>query len=111
MSEKKHLLSGTCASKGIVEGIVHIATDTNLAMPKDKDFVLVCNQTNPSYIILLMNSKGVITEKGGIVSHPAIVSRELDIPCIVNAPNATQILKQGQRILLDATNGVVYGLH
>ncbi|MFA6268886.1 MAG: PEP-utilizing enzyme [archaeon] len=110
MSEKKQLLTGICASKGIFEGQVHIASDTNLVMPKEKGFILVCNQTSPAYIVLLMNSRGVITEKGGMVSHPAIVSRELGIPCIVGASNATQLLKQGQKILLDATNGVVYEL-
>lgn len=111
VSEKKQLLSGLCASRGIVEGIVHIASDNNLVMPKDNNFILVCNQTSPAYLVLLMNSKGVITEKGGMVSHPAIVSRELGIPCIVGAQNATQILKQGQKVLLDATNGVVYGFY
>jgi pyruvate,water dikinase len=105
---KKVLLTGQCASKGIVEGIVHLVSDDNLAVPKEKDFIVVCKQTNPAYSVLLMKSKGVIAEVGGTVSHAAIISRELEIPCIVNAGGATLILKNGQKIVLDATNGFVY---
>lgn len=102
------LLKGTCASKGSAEGIVHIATDENLNQPSHDNFILVCKQTNPAYSAVLMKAKGVITETGGIVSHAAIISRELEIPCIVSAEKATQILKNGQKIILDATQGVVY---
>lgn len=105
---KKVLLSGQCASKGVAEGIAHIVFDENLQIPAVKDFILVCRQTNPAYSILMIKSKGVIAETGGIVSHVAIISRELQIPCMVNAENATTILKSGQKIILDATNGVVY---
>jgi len=104
----KILVKGQTASRGIAEGTVHIATDENLEIPTEKDFILVCKQTNPAYSILLMKSKGVIAEVGGIVSHAAIISRELEIPCIVSAENATSILKQGQKITLDASNGIVY---
>ncbi|MFA4907399.1 MAG: PEP-utilizing enzyme [archaeon] len=103
------LARGACASRGRVEGIIHIASDDNLGFPSENDFILVCKQTNPAYSTLLMRSKGVIAEIGGIVSHAAIIARELEIPCIVGAENATQILKEGQKIVLDATNGVVYG--
>lgn len=105
---KNPLLKGTCASKGSVEGTVHIATDKNLNPPSYENFILVCKQTNPAYSAVLMKAKGVITETGGIVSHAAIISRELEIPCIVSAEKATQILKNGQKIILDATQGLVY---
>lgn len=106
---KKILLKGQCASRGVAESFVHIASDDNLNPPKGENFILVCKQTNPAYTLLMMKSKGVIAEIGGTVSHAAIVSRELEIPCIVSAENATRILKPGQKIILDATSGVVYG--
>jgi len=108
MGEGKVLLKGVCANKGVVEGKVHFASDDNLVLPKENGFILLCNQTNPAYLILLMRSSGVITETGGIVSHAAIVSRELGIPCIVGAKDATAVLKHGQKIKLDATSGAVY---
>jgi len=108
MVEKKILCLGVCAGKGLVEGRVHLASDADLSIPKEKGFVLVCSQTNPSYLILLMKSSGVITETGGIVSHAAIISREIGIPCIVGAKDALSVLKEGQKVLLDASNGVVY---
>jgi len=110
MSERKFLLRGVCASRGLVEGKVHIASDSNLSIPEKQGFILVCNQTNPAYLVLLMKSAGVITETGGVVSHAAIISREINLPCVVSAKDAAKILKDGQRILLDATNGAVYGL-
>lgn len=106
------LLRGICASKGRVEGKIKIVSLDNINLLNSLDnlnFILVCEKTDPSYLLLMMKSKGVITQTGGVVSHAAIVSRELGIPCIVGCEGVLGKLKDEQQILLDATNGVVYG--
>ncbi len=108
----KEILRGVCASKGRVEGKIKIISleSINLLTSLDNfDFILVCEKTDPSYLLLMMKAKGVITQTGGVVSHAAIVSRELGIPCIVGCDGVLNKLKDEQQILLDATNGVVYG--
>ncbi len=50
---------------------------------------------------------GIITEVGGLLSHAAIVSRELKIPCIVGVKEATQIFKSGERVTIDANKGFI----
>lgn len=63
--------------------------------------------TRPEYIHLAKKSAGIITDAGGILSHAAITARELKKPCIIGTKNATQILKDGDLVEVDAENGVV----
>jgi len=73
----------------------------------DGDFILVAGQTRPQLMPLIVKSKGIVTDEGGITSHAAIVSRELKIPCVIGTKHATQIIKTGDMIILDADNGLV----
>lgn len=107
-NNKIELVSGVCACKGTAVGIVRIVTDETISKVNDKEFILVCERTNPAYLVLLMKAKAVVTATGGIVSHAAIVSRELGIPCIVGAEGAANKLKDGQLVFVDASKGVVY---
>jgi len=99
-------LSGYAASGGIVKGKVSIINS-----PKDKTeqgSILVLEATDTDYLPLLRKAKGIITEEGGILSHAAIVSRELNIPCVVGVKQAMGKLKNGSEVALDGTNGLVY---
>ncbi|MFA5942090.1 MAG: PEP/pyruvate-binding domain-containing protein [Candidatus Paceibacterota bacterium] len=69
--------------------------------------VLVTDMTKPDMIAACKRSVAIVTDEGGIVSHAAILSREFKIPCIVGTKVATQILKTGDLIEVDATNGIV----
>ena len=63
--------------------------------------------TDPGWVFLLANAKGVISEKGSILSHTAIISREINIPSIVGVEKATEIIKTGDYIEMDAYKGTI----
>lgn len=84
--------------------IIHDPTADNIFHQGD---ILVTGMTRPEYIHLAKKSAGIITDAGGILSHAAITARELKIPCIIGTKNATQILKDGDLVEVDADNGIV----
>jgi pyruvate,water dikinase len=55
----------------------------------------------------MKKAAAIVTDVGGITSHAAIVSRELQIPCVIGTGNATKIIKDGDRVEVDANNGFV----
>lgn len=69
--------------------------------------ILVIPETNNEVMRLLRSAGGIITEKSGMDSHAAVVGLSLDIPVIVGAENATQILKNGTAVTIDAVKGIV----
>lgn len=69
--------------------------------------ILVTRQTDPGWTIIFPLLKGVIVERGGMLSHAAIVARELNIPCIVGVEHATEIIPSGINIKLDLQNGLI----
>ena len=73
-----------------------------------KGDVLVTGMTDPDFVPFMKMASAIVTDKGGITSHAAIVSRELNIPCVVGTENATQIMKTGSEYTVDSRNGVIY---
>jgi pyruvate,water dikinase len=69
--------------------------------------ILVTCQTDPGWTIVFPFLKGVVVERGGMLSHAAIVARELNIPCIVGVERATEIISNGTKIKLDLLNGLI----
>ncbi len=67
--------------------------------------------TTPDFVPAMKKAVAIITDKGGQTSHAAIVSRELGVPCIVGAKNATKVLKTGQLVVVDGSQGKVYQTH
>jgi len=63
--------------------------------------------TNPNMMPLIRKAKAIITDEGGITCHAAIISRELNIPCIIGTKIATKVLKDGDRVEVDADKGIV----
>ena len=63
--------------------------------------------TDPGWVFLLVEAKGIITEKGSLLSHTAIISRELNIPSVVGVKNVCNILKTGDRVRLNGNTGEV----
>lgn len=100
-------LKGDIGNKGIVRGVVkvvHSAKDFEKFTDGD---VLVTAMTTPDFIALMQRSVAVVTEMGGLLSHAAITAREIGKPCIIGTKVATQILKDGDMVEVDADNGVV----
>ena len=73
-----------------------------------KGDVLVTGMTDPDFVPFMKMASAIVTDKGGITSHAAIVSRELNIPCVVGTENATQIMKTDQVYTVDSRNGIIY---
>ena len=73
-----------------------------------KGDILVTPMTDPDFVPFMKMASAIVTDKGGITSHAAIVSRELNIPCVVGTENATQIMKTGVEYTVDSRNGIIY---
>ena len=69
--------------------------------------ILVTKQTDPGWVYLLANSAGVVSEKGSLLSHTAIISRELKVPSVVGVPHLMESLKTGDKVELDADSGTI----
>ena len=67
--------------------------------------------TNPAWVVLFTKITALVTDAGGTVSHPAVLSREFGIPAVVGASVATQQIKNGDRIRVNGTTGLVEILH
>ncbi len=100
--EQKNTLKGTSAAPGSIKGIVKIILSIKDKNKLKKGEILVTSHTTPDWIVIMKKAKAILTERGGITSHAAIVSRELNIPCIVGIRNVTAQLKDGQLIEVDA---------
>ena len=72
-----------------------------------KDCILVAPQTHPIYMPAIRKAKALVTDEGGVTGHAAIVSRELDKPCVIGLHIITKVIKTGDLIEVDANNGVV----
>lgn len=106
ISIHKDKLDGIPTSNGIVEGFA-LVIDNILDNYDVKDRILVTKMTDPGWVFLIATAKGVISEKGSILSHTAIISRELKIPSIVGVEDATKIIKTGDYLKMDANTGRV----
>lgn len=106
--ELKAIAKGLGASPGIGSGRVRNIKDiTEMEKVQDGE-ILVTVMTNPDMVPAMKKAAAVVTDEGGRTCHAAIVSRELGIPCIVGAKNASEVLKEGMEVTVDATRGVVY---
>ena len=103
------VVHGLPASPGMHAGRAKIVPTTLEAgrLMKNKD-ILVTRMTNPDWVPYMKVAGAIVTEDGGTTCHAAIVSREMGIPCIVGARNATKLMQTGQEYTVDAKSGVVY---
>jgi phosphoenolpyruvate synthase/pyruvate phosphate dikinase len=110
IQHKKHhqdSITGTIACRGKAKGTVKIIRNANDLNKIKMGDIMVAIKTQPQYVLAMNRAAAIVTDMGGITSHAAIVSREFGIPCIVGTLNATKILKDGDRVLIDAEKGLV----
>ncbi|MEK7525963.1 MAG: PEP-utilizing enzyme [Patescibacteria group bacterium] len=102
-------VKGIPASLGKAKGKVKIimSSDTDSYGTIKEGDVLVSDTTNPDMTPVMKKVSAIITDMGGVTSHAAIVTRELGIPCIVGTRNATQVLKDGMEVEVDAFSGTI----
>lgn len=106
LNNKKTNTAGICASSGKASGKAKIVLDLNDHNFSDGD-ILICPMTTVNYLPLMKKSAGIITQQGNILSHAAIVARELGKPCLVGVKGVLTEIKDGQNITLDADNGQI----
>jgi len=73
-----------------------------------KGDILVTDMTDPNFVPFMKIASAVVTDKGGVTSHAAIVSREFGIPCIVGTETATKVMETGKQYTIDSRNGIIY---
>lgn len=105
-SEVKEI-KGQIAYKGKITGIVRIITSQKQISEFQEGEILVSPMTMPNYLSAIKKASAIVTDEGGITCHASIISRELKKPCIIGTKIATQVLKTGDTIEVDADNGVV----
>ncbi|MGA3191597.1 MAG: phosphoenolpyruvate synthase [Candidatus Bathyarchaeia archaeon] len=108
--ELKVVVKGIAAGKrGYGIGIAKIvANPQEAAKVMKKGDILVTDMTNPDYVPFMKLAGAIVTDKGGVTCHAAIVSRELGIPCVVGTEKATQVMVTGKEYTVDSRGGVVY---
>ena len=85
-----------------------VSNPEEAAQVMKKGDILVTDMTNPDYVPFMKMAGAIVTDKGGVTCHAAIVSRELGIPCVVGAGNATKLMVTGKEYTVDSQSGVVY---
>jgi pyruvate,water dikinase len=108
--EMKVVIRGIAAGKrGYGMGTAKVvANPTEAAKVMQKGDILVTDMTNPDYVPFMKLAGAIVTDKGGVTCHAAIVSRELGIPCVVGTENATKLMVTGEEYTVDSRSGVVY---
>ncbi|MCX6787522.1 MAG: phosphoenolpyruvate synthase, partial [Candidatus Kaiserbacteria bacterium] len=102
----KELVRGTSVGSKAASGITHVILDPKEIKQFKKGEILVTTMTDPDWEPIMKMASAIVTDRGGRTSHAAIVSRELGLPAIVGAGNATRVLKTGMLVTVDATGSV-----
>jgi len=99
-------LIGLSVSSGVIEGRARVILNMEDADLESGD-ILVTSFTDPSWTQLFVSIKGLVTEVGGLMTHGAVIAREYGLPAVVGVENATKLIKDGQRIRVNGTEGYV----
>ena len=111
-TERNIIVRGLPASPGLAAGKAHVIMSVEGIHEFNEGEILVTEMTAPDWVPAMKKAKAIVTNSGGMTCHAAIVSRELEIPCIVatgtKGDKATDAIKDGADVTVDAKNGVVY---
>lgn len=102
------ILTGSSASPGIGTGHVKVLKSPKELSKVTQGDVLVAEMTSPDYVPAMKKASAIVTDRGGMTSHAAIVSRELGIPCVVGTTEATKKLNDGDVITVDGSKGQIF---
>jgi len=101
-------ITGQSACRGLVKGPARVVLSEDVDRASlDPGSVLVCHFTSPAFVPLIVRASAVVTDIGGVLSHAAIVCRELGKTCVVGTKIATEAISDGQQIEVDGNHGVV----
>lgn len=99
-------IAGLAVSSGVIEGRARVILSMESADLEEGD-ILVTSFTDPSWTPLFVSIKGLVTEVGGLMTHGAVIAREYGLPAVVGVENATRLIRDGQRIRVNGTEGYV----
>ena len=97
-SENSALIVGLPASRGIVEGTARVLLSPDQFDDVRQGEIAVCRMTSPAWVVLFTRIGGLVTDAGGMASHPAVISREFAIPAVVGTSDATRRIRTGDRV-------------
>jgi rifampicin phosphotransferase len=97
---------GTACSSGIVRAKARVIRDPRTE-ELERGEILVARHTDPGWIAIFVNASAIVVERGSLLSHSAIVARELGIPCVVGVKDATDWVRSGERLEVDGGAGIV----
>jgi phosphoenolpyruvate synthase/pyruvate phosphate dikinase len=105
----KRLLTGTPASPGTATGPARVMVRPGEGRVLQPGDVLVTVITDPlSFVDIIERAAALVTDLGGVASHPAILARELGIPCVVSTEVGTRVIQDGTVIVVDGSAGTVH---
>lgn len=99
-------IAGLAVSSGVVEGRARVILKMEDADLEEGD-ILVTKFTDPSWTPVFISIKGLVTEVGGMMTHGAVIAREYGLPAVVGVENATELIRDGQQIRVNGTEGYV----
>ena len=105
--ESANVIEGLAASSGVVEGTARVVLSPEQFDDVRKGEIAVCRMTSPAWVVLFTRIGGLVTDAGGMASHPAVVSREFAIPAVVGTSDATRRIKTGDRVRVNGSTGQV----
>jgi phosphohistidine swiveling domain-containing protein len=107
LNDNENALIGLGSSAGKVRGIARVVHDPNSVKSMESNMILIARETDPGWLFLMLASKGMVVERGSMLSHTAITGRKFGIPTIVALPDATRSIPDGAWIEIDGSTGVV----
>ncbi|MFZ2189609.1 MAG: PEP-utilizing enzyme [Candidatus Magasanikiibacteriota bacterium] len=108
--EERNEIKGTSTFPGKVRGEIKVINNPEDMSKMNYGDILLSTSTTPSIVLAMKKAAAIITDEGGLTCHASIVSRELQIPCVVGTKFATKILKDGDIVEVDAYNGIIIKL-
>ena len=106
LEKDQDVLTGTPCSNGECEGIAVVVDGTNTQVDV-KDKIIIAKMTDPGWVFLISRAKAIISEKGSILSHTAIITRELGIPSIVGVKDLLKNVSTGDKLHINASDGII----
>src|SRR5208337_2346713 len=99
-------MQGVPLSAGVAEARALVLLEPTATVPEEP-YILVCPTTDPAWVPLFVQARGLLMETGGVLSHGAIVAREFGLPAVAGLPDVHHRLRTGQRLRVDGSSGRV----
>jgi pyruvate,water dikinase len=104
---ERGVMQGVPLSAGVVEAVAWVLEDVAGTSMPHEGYILVCPSTDPAWVPLFVQARGLVMETGGMLSHGAIVARDFGLPAVAGIADVHRRVKTGQRLRIDGSTGTV----